>query len=150
MAIRRVLIAIDGSPAAREACRVGLEIAAASGAQATLLHASRAIADSLFADQSPEPPSAADITAADEVLRDACRLAGEQGVEASLDVSGDEDTESLIPTIVGAAEALDADLIVMGSRGRGQVAGALLGSASPGVLTATKRPVLVVHDPAGA
>jgi nucleotide-binding universal stress UspA family protein len=92
MAIRRLLIAIDGSPAACEACRVGLEIAAASGADATLLHASRAVADALFADQPPQPPSAADIMAVDEVLREAVRLAGEHGVEADLDVSGDEDT----------------------------------------------------------
>jgi nucleotide-binding universal stress UspA family protein len=47
-------------------------------------------------------------------------------------------------TIVAAAEAIDADVIVCGSRGRGGVARSLLGSTSTGVLHHATRPVLVV------
>jgi nucleotide-binding universal stress UspA family protein len=41
--------------------------------------------------------------------------------------------------------AKDADLLVMGSRGRGALAGALLGSVSQRVIAGTRTPVLIVH-----
>jgi nucleotide-binding universal stress UspA family protein len=47
-------------------------------------------------------------------------------------------------TILAAADAADADVIVCGSRGRGAVARSLLGSTSTRVLHHATRPVLVV------
>src|SRR5215211_7535664 len=47
-------------------------------------------------------------------------------------------------TILSEADAMDADVIVGGSRGRGAVARSLLGSTSTGVLHHATRPVLVV------
>lgn len=47
-------------------------------------------------------------------------------------------------TILTVAEELNADLIVIGSRGLGSVKGLVLGSASQYVLQHATRPVLVV------
>ena len=47
--------------------------------------------------------------------------------------------------IVSDAKEVDADVIVMGSRGRGDIAGLLLGSTAHKVIHLSDRPVLVVR-----
>jgi len=47
--------------------------------------------------------------------------------------------------IVQDAKELDVDVIVMGSRGRGDLAGLVLGSTAHKVIHLTDRPVLVVR-----
>jgi nucleotide-binding universal stress UspA family protein len=49
--------------------------------------------------------------------------------------------------LLRAAREGDHDLIVMGSRGRGRVTAALLGSVSQRVMHAATVPVMVVHSP---
>ena len=57
-----------------------------------------------------------------------------------------------VDEIVACADSIDADMIVVGSHGRGAIATAFLGSVSRGVLHEARRPVLVVRGapvPAG-
>lgn len=140
--MRRILIATDGSAPAREALELGLELAAEQGAQATLLHVAPVevlwpVAG--FAELEPAelpPPDE------DAPLKEAKALADERGVEVTLELTfGDPVTE-----IVRLADEIDADLVVLGSRGLGAIGSALLGSVSRAVLKATRRPVLVVRE----
>ena len=53
-------------------------------------------------------------------------------------------------SILKAAREGDHDVIVMGSRGRGRVTAALLGSVSNRVMHEAEIPVIVIHRPHGA
>jgi nucleotide-binding universal stress UspA family protein len=51
-----------------------------------------------------------------------------------------------VDEIVACADNLDVDLIVIGSRGHGDLTSALLGSVSRGVVSESKRPVVIVRE----
>jgi nucleotide-binding universal stress UspA family protein len=68
---------------------------------------------------------------------------------AAAEASGVRATTTLligdpVDEIVTYADTIDADTIVVGTRGHGPLKGALLGSFSQGVLRDARRPVLVV------
>jgi nucleotide-binding universal stress UspA family protein len=144
-----VLIAYDGSQHARAAiARAGETLRPGAAVVAT--------AWTSFTDSAPH-----------FVLRDAVRP-----VVEDLDVAGREEAEELaaegaglaraagfdaepravrasgpfFSALLEAADELDAQVIVVGSRGRSSVAAAVLGSVSTGILHHTTRPVLVVRD----
>jgi len=78
---------------------------------------------------------------AEEVLREARAALGQAGAGAEVLVLYGPPAEALVE----AAEERDADLVVVGSRGRGAVARVLLGSTTDRVVHVSTRPVLVVH-----
>jgi nucleotide-binding universal stress UspA family protein len=122
--MRRILIATDGSPSAADATRVGLGLAAERSAAVTFVHVLS--------------PTA---TPCEESLDAATQLARDTGVDAEVVIVAGNAADE----IVVYADTIDADLIVVGSRGRGPVTRALLGSVSHGVLREARRPVLVVR-----
>ena len=70
--------------------------------------------------------------------------AGDAGVRVARELRGVEGLARAYDAILQAAERLDCDLIVMASRGRSPMAGALLGSQTQHVIAGAKVPVLVV------
>jgi nucleotide-binding universal stress UspA family protein len=78
------------------------------------------------------------------LLDDARARAEEAGVTAYTRLLRGEPADE----IVAYADAVDADLIVVGSRGHGAVTSALLGSVSREILREARRPVLVVRGAA--
>jgi nucleotide-binding universal stress UspA family protein len=140
--MKKILIATDGSAASNEAVQFGLELAEEHAAEVTFAHVVPVL-DRSFADGIGVP--AARPHQIDEVdrrpLEDALALAAERDVDARAELLAGFPADE----IVAYADTLDADLIVLGSRGRGAIATALLGSVSRGVLHEARRPVLVVR-----
>jgi len=139
--MKRIVIATDGSGAAREAVRVGLELAAEQGAKVTFVHVVPSFDPGPLGIGVPGV-SPHRITQADQApLVAAERAAREQDVSAQSALLKGEPVDE----IVTLADSIDADLVVIGSRGHGGLASALLGSVSRGVMHETRRPVVVVR-----
>jgi nucleotide-binding universal stress UspA family protein len=146
----RPLIAFDGSSHARQALAEAIDLARAIKAELTVLTVAPEPSDPVLGYVVP--------TDLGELATDLGEL-GEQikrGYENLLDtavgtVPDDVPVTSLLrvgsagPAIVDEASARDHDLIVMGSRGRGELRSLLLGSVSHQVLQTSPVPVLVVH-----
>jgi nucleotide-binding universal stress UspA family protein len=143
--MKEILIATDGSPAANEAIGAGLKLAHAQNAHVVFAHVApgyEVLPSHAFGMKSVRPR---ELSAADrEPLERAAAEAEARGVPATTALLvGDPVNE-----IVTYADSIDADAIVVGSRGHGVFANALLGSVSQGVLREARRPVLVVpRDP---
>ncbi len=147
MALGHLVIAVDGSPASIEATRVGLEIATAAKGEVTFVHGDPHLAAGLFDEEPRRTETRARRLEADPILRTAADAADARGVVSHVELVGASGTEELVPAILGIAQAVGADLVVVGTRGRGPLAGVVLGSVSQGLLDAATIPVVVVHSP---
>ena len=148
--LKQILIATDGSASAQEAVELGLELAAEQRAQPVFIHVAPAF------DSLPAPgfgvggPAAMHHVLSEHdwsSLESASELAAQKGIEAKAELA----VGNPVKEIVRYANAIGADLIVVGSHGHGAIASALLGSVSLGVLHEAQRPVMVVrgsHVPA--
>jgi len=136
----RIVVGVDGSEHSHRALEWAIREAARWGATVTVLHAWR------FG-VSPTDPNAAEATR--EIGRAAQHLVDHEvafACEAGIDAAG-------VVVFDGAARALtdaaaDADLLVVGSHGRGAVAATILGSVSQACVRHARCPVVVVPDTA--
>lgn len=141
--MERILIAIDGSPASHEAVEFGVELAAEQNAAVIFVHVVPpldVVPMTCFGMAAEARPH--EITDEErQPLVDANVAAEKHGVPATAKLLvGDT-----VDEIVACADNLDADLIVVGSRGHGKLTSALLGSVSRGVVSESKRPVVIVR-----
>jgi nucleotide-binding universal stress UspA family protein len=143
-----ILIAVDGSKHSERAVAEAVDLAKATGASLTALAAFPDIAPWVYVGGygSVLPPAGLDD------VHQQSRQEHERMLDELLGrLAGDLDVEKIVVQGTAAAAILDHakqgrhDLIVMGSRGRGELRSLLLGSVSHHVLQASPIPVLVVH-----
>ena len=141
---RDILVAVDGSPASRVALRQAIDLATTQrGRRLTII---------VVRVPPPAVVAAAGVSL-EQMTQDLDRHADAMLREAVAEVPDDIGVTTVMPegapgpAIVRQAREGRHDLIVMGTRGRGAVASALLGSASTYVMRHSDVPVLVVHVP---
>jgi nucleotide-binding universal stress UspA family protein len=143
----RMLVATDGSPQASKAAEFAARFAGELRAvEVVLVHVGHL-------------PTIVFVAAAGNGmvdfggLEDATERAGRAILEKALQAFTEVDC-AVTPTyrrgdpsaeILGAAKEHNADLIIMGSRGLGQIGGLILGSVSERVLCGAEVPVLIVR-----
>jgi nucleotide-binding universal stress UspA family protein len=135
----RILIAVDHSEMSMRAVLAARELATLSKGEVWVLHLREREPGGKgmsIMDETADDASAA-VAAAVEVFTQA-------GVKAHGEVRNTIYGYAA-REIVGDAKDHDADVIVMGSRGRGDLKGILLGSTAHKVIHLTDRPVLVVR-----
>jgi universal stress protein A len=145
-AFRRILCAVDFSPASTAALNLAVSLANENNGRVTLVHVEKGISPVdlsryKYRVRVPEP-QARMAENAWRRLQDATptQLRGSGRVHARV-VTGDPATE-----IVRTAADVDADLIVMGVTSRGLIGRRVFGATATGVMRAAGRPVLAVPE----
>lgn len=136
--IRRILVGTDGSDNARRASSWAAALAAACDAEVVAVHCLGLLFHPSASDVEPAQPHRDEITALLDgewtaPLRDA-------GVRHRTELRDG----SPVSVLLAAADDVDADLVVVGSRGVGGFPGLLLGSTSTQLAQHSTRPVLIV------
>ncbi|WP_285761078.1 universal stress protein [Nocardiopsis ansamitocini] len=144
----RVVVGVDGSDTAQVAAAWGFTEASARGATVHAVTAYDHASHGVFRTLETPPPGFSGVPERGAALEEARRhlsesLAGQR--ELHPDVAVREKAVSGHPAEVLAAESEKADLLVVGSHGRGGFGGMLLGSISQSVLSHARCPVMVVH-----
>lgn len=135
---RRVLLATDGSKDAALAARAAVDLAMGAGSELHVAHFWQNVPTTRFEAFVRSQP----LAEAKELLAAQTALLGTAGAE----VTGTYLRESpAVDGVLDLAGEIGADLVVMGSRGRGPVRRLVLGSVWEGVVHHAHLPVLVLR-----
>jgi nucleotide-binding universal stress UspA family protein len=141
--MRNILAAVDFSEISQQVLGRASLLAESLGARLWLIHVAAPEPD--FVGYEAGPPGVRDQVA--KHLREddhRLQLIAEGSPERGVDTTALLVQGPTVETILKEAGKLEADLIVLGSHGRGAAPRALLGSTSEGVLHETDVPVLIV------
>lgn len=139
--LRRILAATDFSDTARAGLDWAIELALTHNARIDLVHA--LLVPSRATDFVPSPPDFTEALqeAASGRLNEITRMVREKGVEVDADLKLGVPSQVILDT----AADLQADLVVIGTRGLSGLRHLLLGSTAERVVQHADCPVLTVH-----
>lgn len=143
-----ILLCSDGSDNALQAARVAGEIAARFHADLTILSVFNPASELGSFAMAPEAGPSQEVI---QALGENLHAAIQKSSGGLLDAAGtayrfQRETGHPVEAILDSAAALNADLIVLGSRGLSEWKALLIGSVSDGVLHHALCPVLIVRD----
>ena len=136
--IRNILVPVDGSDTSDKAVGEAISVAKICGAKLNFLYVANI--NQLAINAFLTDAILAAVRKAGEVILERA----EKSVPVGIEFETKSETGSPAVTILDYAERINADLIVMGTRGLGLVKGVLLGSVSQYVVEQAACPVLVV------
>ncbi len=147
LALRHIVVGVDRSKPSLAALEVAADIAGVTGATVSVLEVFE------YVPPFPLGPAAAVTSRGEETALDVTRALLEvevreirdRGVATQVVVRSGEPA----PTLLEVADDVDADLVVVGTRGRGDPARPLLGSVARAVVNQARRPTLVIPAAAG-
>ena len=136
--MKTIVLALDGSEGSARATPVAVSLARQSGARIVVAHV-----DERIVAKGDMPSLRADEDEVFKRIESEVKHLADDGIDASIErkviVLGGPAHE-----IADIADEVDADVIVVGTRGQSQIAGLLLGSVTMRLLHIAKRPVLAV------
>ncbi len=137
---KKILVAVDGSPHALKAAQTAAEMARALGSELWVVTAFDPV-PSYLGEPNLQQAITQRMSEADEVIKAALQEIGS--------VPGGVNTETLkgpaAEAILSVVEVRQIELVVIGTRGLGELAGLLLGSQSHKVVQHATCPVLLVR-----
>ena len=135
---RRILVGYDGSPESRKALDVAVDLAKAGGSAVVVQHVITVAPDAF----ETGALNYGEIQAsAERLLQEAVERALAAGVTAAKVLS----TGDAAAMLLKESEAQGADLLIVGSLGRGRMARLLVGSVADKLVRTARVPVLVVR-----
>jgi nucleotide-binding universal stress UspA family protein len=141
--IKRIVLALDGSPEADYALPITQELALATGAAVTVVH----VREMMLVPVVGGVPRRIDATEVEERVAEDVATLVNAGVDAELRIVASTYAGGPAHDINAVAEEVEAGLIVVGTRGFGVIKGMLVGSVAHRLPYVAKCPVLTVPFP---
>ena len=138
--IKRIVLALDGSPESEQGLSVAEELARSLGAAITVVH----VREMMLAPVVGGVPRRINEDELEARIRDQIASLTASGVETDLQIVASTYAGGPAHEIVEVANAIDAGLIITGARGLGMIQGLLVGSVAHRLPYLATCPVLIV------
>ena len=140
-----IIVGIDGSPASDAAVTWAAQDAAIRGLPLTIVHVENPAAPTWSQAPILEESAGEQEAEGRSLLANASKIARDAIADtAQIQINGELLSSAIVPTFVDQSK--DAELIVVGSRGRGALSRGFLGSVSSGLIRHAHCPVALIRD----